>query len=248
MNIVAIIQARMGSTRLPGKVMKEVLGKPLLELQIERVRKSKLINRVVIATTKKETEQPIIDLCKRLSVDYFRGSEMDVLARYFEAAIQYKADVVVRLTSDDPLIDPTIIDKIIAEFLSNPSKYDYVSNSIVKTYPLGLDTEVFSMNALKQAYWEAENPAFREHVTPYIRLHPDKFNIGVVLHPVDLSSYRLTVDTEADLALISRVLEELYIKKRECFTLEDIIVLLQQHPEWLLLNSHIEQKKIEDEL
>ncbi|MFP5113728.1 cytidylyltransferase domain-containing protein [Bacillaceae bacterium C204] len=248
MNIVAIIQARMGSTRLPGKVMKEVLGKPLLEFQIERVRKSKLITRVVVATTKKETEQPIIDLCKRLSVDYFRGSEMDVLARYFEAANQYKADVVVRLTSDDPLIDPTIIDKIITEFLSNPSKYDYVSNSIDKTYPLGLDTEVFSMNALKQAYQEAKSPAFREHVTPYIRLHPDKFNIGVVLHPVDLSSYRLTVDTKEDLELISRVLSELYEKKRECFTLEDIIVLLQQHPEWILLNSHIEQKKLEDEL
>ncbi len=228
--------------------MKEVLGKPLLEFQIERVRKSKLITRVVVATTTKETEQPIIDLCKRLSVDCFRGSEMDVLARYFEAANLYKADVVVRLTSDDPLIDPTIIDKIIAELLSNPSKYDYVSNSIDRTYPLGLDTEVFSMNALKQAYQEATSPAYREHVTPYIRLHPDKFNIGVVKHPVDLSSYRLTVDTEEDLELISRVLEELYEKKREYFTMEDIIVLLQQHQDWTLLNSHIEQKKLEDEL
>lgn len=228
--------------------MKEVLSKPLLEYQIERVRRSKLINQIVIATTIRETEQPIIDLCERLSVDYYRGSEDDVLMRYFEAANKYDAELVVRITSDCPLIDPHIIDEIITKYLSNNCSYDYVSNTIERTYPRGLDVEVFSIKALEQSNNEATAPEDREHVTPYINLHPDKFNIGVVKHPVDLSSYRLTVDTEEDLELISRVLEELYKKKRECFTLEDIIVLLQQHPEWILLNSHIEQKKLEDEL
>lgn len=244
LKIVAIIQARMGSTRLPGKVMKEVLGKPLLEYQTERVRKSKFINQIVIATTTRPTEQPIIDLCERLSLDYFRGSEEDVLSRYFEAATHYKADVVVRLTSDDPLIDPAIIDRTISKYLSNTNTYDYVSNSLEKTFPIGLDVEVFSMKALEETNQEARALAEREHVTPYMYLHPEKFNLGVVKYKTDLSTLRLTVDTEEDLLLISRIIKSLYGKKKECFSLEDIIQLLQEQPEWMLLNSSIKQKEL----
>ena len=244
MKIIAIIQARMGSTRLPGKILKEVLGKPLLEYQIERVKRSRLINQMVIATTLKENEQPIIDLCTRLSVDYYRGSEADVLSRYFEAAQQYEANVVVRLTSDCPLIDPDTIDHIITNYLENPHNYDYVSNTIVRTYPRGFDFEVFSMEALEQANNEARDTVEREHVTPYIYHHPDKFTLANVKRKNDLSSFRLTVDTDADLELITRVITNLYGQKNEQFLLEDIIQLLQKKPEWALINAHIEQKKL----
>ncbi|MFB5195261.1 cytidylyltransferase domain-containing protein [Neobacillus sp. KR4-4] len=244
MKVVAIIQARMGSTRLPGKVMKEVLSKPLLEYQIERVRRSKLIQQIVVATTTKKTEQPIIDLCDRLKVDYYRGPEYDVLLRYFESAKKYNAEVVVRLTSDCPLIDPIVIDKTISEYLSNMNNYDYVSNTIEKTYPRGLDVEVFSIKALEQSNNEATNPEDREHVTPYIYHHPDKFKIGCVKHRINLSSFRLTVDTEEDLDLIARLIPCLYGQYKEWFSIEDIIHLLQKKPEWVLINSHIEQKEI----
>jgi spore coat polysaccharide biosynthesis protein SpsF len=246
LKVVAIIQARMGSTRLPGKVMKEVCGKPLLEYLIERVRKSKLIHEIVIATSIKTTEQPIIDLCNRLKVNYFRGSEEDVLSRYYVAAQYYKADLVIRLTADNPLIDPHIIDKIISFFLSDPTKYDYVSNTLDRTYPRGLDTEVFSMKALEQAYHQADQPAYREHVTPYIYLHPEKFQLGNVTNDTNYSSIRLTVDTEEDFSLIKKIIETFHHQKMECFHLEDIIQLLQQQPDWLSENRHIQQKLIED--
>lgn len=248
MKIVAIIQARMGSTRLPGKILKEVLGRPLLEYQIERVRRSRFIHQIVIATTNKESEQPIIDLCNRLFVAYYRGSEQDVLSRYWEAAMRYKATVVVRLTSDCPLIDPEIIDANIAEYLSKINLYDYVSNTIERTFPRGLDVEVMSMKALDQANREARNIVHREHVTSYIYLHPDKFTLGSVKNPLDVSSYRLTVDTEEDFQLIKRLIHHLSDKKIESVTFEDIICLLQENPEWSLINSHIEQKKLEDSI
>ncbi|ULT56476.1 glycosyltransferase family protein [Neobacillus drentensis] len=244
MKVVAIIQARMGSTRLPGKIMKKVLGKPLLEYQIEQVKRSRLIHQIVIATTTKEHEQPIIDLCTQLSVDYYRGSEDDVLSRYFETANHYKGEVIVRLTSDCPLLDPETIDKIISKYLENPNKYDYVSNTLDRTYPRGFDVEVFSMGALEQAYNEAANAAEREHVTPYIYLHPNKFKAANVKHRNDLSSYRLTVDTEADLDVITLVITDLYSQNKTQFQLEDIIQLLQKNQEWALINAHIEQKKV----
>lgn len=234
----------MGSTRLPGKIMKKVLGKPLLEYQIERVRRSKFINQLVIATTTKETEQPIIDLCERLSVNYYRGSEDDVLSRYFEAANEYDAEVVVRLTSDCPLIDPHIIDEIITKYLTNNGIYDYVSNTIERTYPRGFDVEVFSMKSLEQSFLEAKDTVEREHVTPYIYHHPDKFKLAFFKHRVDLSTYRLTVDTVEDLDVITRLITALYERHKECFILEDIIHLLQEKPEWSLINAHIEQKKV----
>jgi spore coat polysaccharide biosynthesis protein SpsF len=248
LKIVAIIQARMGSTRLPGKILKEVLGRPLLEYQIERVRRSRFIHQIVIATTNKESEQPIIDLCNRLFVAYYRGSEQDVMSRYWEAAMRYKATVVVRLTSDCPLIDPEIIDANIAEYLSKINLYDYVSNTIERTFPRGLDVEVMSMKALDQANREARNIVHREHVTPYIYLHPDKFTLGSVKNTLDVSSYRLTVDTEEDFQLIKRLIHHLSDKKIESVTFEDIICLLQENPEWSLINSHIEQKKLEDSI
>ncbi|WP_174615544.1 cytidylyltransferase domain-containing protein [Virgibacillus ihumii] len=242
MNIVAIIQARMGSTRLPEKIMKKVSGKPLLEYQIERVKRSKLINKIIIATTVKQQEQPIIDLCDRLSVDYYRGSENDVLSRFYEAATESDADAIVRLTADCPLISPHVIDNIISQFLLLTPKYDYVSNTIERTYPLGLDTEVFSMECLETASREGKKDLHREHVTAYMYTHPNKFITANVKHTQDHSNFRLTVDTKEDFQLIANILETLYPQKPD-FELEDIIRLLEKRKDWLAINAHVEQKK-----
>ncbi|MGM9956183.1 MAG: cytidylyltransferase domain-containing protein [Peribacillus sp.] len=242
MKVVAIIQARMGSTRLPGKVMRKVQGKPLLEYQLERIRKSQFINEIVVATTTKESDQPIVDLCERLSVAYFRGSEDDVLSRFFEAATRHHAKIVIRLTADCPLIDHHTVDKVLAKYLLNAGQYDYASNSLERTYPRGFDVEVFSMETLEKTYKEANVSAYREHVTPYIYYHPELFNLVSIQHHTDLSSLRLTVDTEDDLGLITKLLN--HLQKKEDFTLEDIMDLLQENPDWASLNSHIEQKKV----
>lgn len=242
LKVVAIIQARMGSTRLPGKVMRHVQGKPLLQYQLERIGKARFINKIVVATTTNETEQPILDLCERLSVSYFSGPEDDVLTRFFDAATEQQADIVVRLTADCPLIDPRTIDQALAEYLANVGKYDYVSNTLERTYPRGFDVEVFSMKALEQACREAKEATYREHVTPYIYHHPEKFKLASILNDTDLSSLRLTVDTEDDLELITRLL--VYLYENEDFTLEDITNLLQDKPDWSSINSHIEQKKV----
>jgi len=153
MKVTAIIQARMTSTRLPGKVLKKVLNKSLLEYQLERVARSELIDEIIVATTLNESDDPIVGLCKQLGVSIFRGSEGDVLSRYYEAARQYNSDVVVRLTSDCPLIDPKIIDRVIQMYLTK--KFDYVSNTQLKTFPRGMDTEVFSFEILQTAYCNA---------------------------------------------------------------------------------------------
>ncbi|WP_099354150.1 cytidylyltransferase domain-containing protein [Fredinandcohnia onubensis] len=241
MKIVATIQARMGSTRLPGKVLKKVLGKPLLEYQIERLKKSKIIDKIVVATTTKKSDQAIIDLCERLSIDYTRGSEEDVLARYYNAALESEADIIVRITSDCPLISPSVIDQVITTFLQNAPRYDFVSNTIERTYPRGFDTEVFAFNALEQAYKEGFEYLYREHVTTYILRNPTKFQMKNVKYKRDLSKYRLTVDTEEDYELIRNIIEILYPKNPN-FELEDIIRLLEKRSDLFLLNAHVQQK------
>ncbi|NEO63206.1 MAG: NTP transferase domain-containing protein, partial [Moorea sp. SIO4G2] len=163
MKLVIIVQARMTSTRLPGKVLKQVLGKPLLDYQIERLRRVKLADEIVIATTINQTDEPIVELCNSISIPYFRGSEEDVLARYYGAAVEHQADVVVRVTSDCPLIDPQVIDQVIQFYLDHQGEYDYVSNSLQRTYPRGMDTEVFSFAALDEAFHEASAQPDREH-------------------------------------------------------------------------------------
>lgn len=245
MKTVAIIQARMGSTRLPGKVLKKVLGKPLLEYQLERVKKSRLIDEIVVATTVKEQDQPIVDFCMEKGVSCYRGSEEDVLARYYEAAKAYEADIVVRLTSDCPVIDPDVIDRVIQAFLED-EEADYVSNTLERTFPRGMDTEVFSFQALEQAFQSARMQSEREHVTPYIWKNSDRFSIKSVFHRDDLSIHRWTVDTPEDFELIKKMIEHLYRVQRD-FSMEDMLQLLDQHPQWKEINAHIEQKKVENE-
>ncbi|MDR7856912.1 glycosyltransferase family protein [Tissierella sp.] len=243
MKIVAIIQARMGSTRLPGKVMKKVGDKTILEHVISRVGQSKLVDEIITATTTKVDDDAIVYETNRLGVKYYRGSEDDVLSRYYYAAKENKADIVVRITSDCPLIDPIIVDEIIELYKNN--KYDLVTNAgsdlTQRTYPRGLDTEVFSFKQLEIAYNEANKKHQREHVTPYI--YENSNNIFYYKNDIDYSKYRWTLDTEEDFELISMVYEELY-KGQHDFYLKDIIELFERKPELFSINAHIEQKKV----
>lgn len=243
MNVVAIIQARMTSTRLPGKVLLKVRGKSLLEYELERIRRSKLIHQTVIATTTNSTDDPIVELAFSLGIPYYRGSEEDVLSRYYEAAKAYQAEVVVRLTSDCPLIDPVIIDQTLQTYLDHANQFDYISNTLTRSFPRGMDTEVFSFQSLEIAYFEATQAYEREHVTPYLYLHPDRFRLGKVVHNGDLSKHRWTVDTPEDFELIRRIIQKLYPENPN-FTMQDILHLLDDNPEWIEINRHIEQKKL----
>lgn len=228
----------MSSTRLPGKVLKKILGKPLLQYQIERLKRVQNADQRVIATTENEVDEPIIGLCQRLAIAYSRGSEKDVLERYYRTAKQYAADVVVRVTSDCPLIDPQVIDESIQFYLNHRDEYDYVSNFLKRTYPRGMENEVFSFQALNDAFSEAKTPFEREHVTPFIHQHPERFRLGGVTYGEDRSRHRWTVDTAEDFELIKRMLEAL-VPSKPAFTLKDCLGLISRHPEWNEINAHI---------
>lgn len=243
MNVTGIIQARMTSTRLPGKVMKKVNGVTLLEYQLERVMRSRLLNNVIVATTDNGTEKPIVDLCTDLGIAIYKGSEENVLKRYYHAAKKYDADIIVRMTSDCPLIDPEVIDGIINYYINN--NYDYVSNTQIRTFPRGMDTEVFSMDHLEQAYIHANKEYEKEHVTPYFYLNENLYSIGQFLSKTDTSMYRLTVDTKEDFDLISIIIQELY-PTNQSFTLNDIIELMENQPNLININKHITQKELRD--
>lgn len=243
MHIVAIIQARMTSSRLPGKVLLPAAGKPLLQHEVERVKRSIHIHHIVIATTTNHTDDPVVELADDLGVSYYRGSEEDVLSRYYEAAKTYRADVIVRLTADCPLIDPAIIDQTIQTYLDHSDAFDYVSNTLTRRFPRGMDTEVFSFQSLETAYFNATQPYEREHVTPYLYLNPNRFRLGEVMCPEDLSSHRWTVDTPEDYELIRHIIENLY-PVHPHFTIQDVLRWLEAHPEWMEINQHIKQKKL----
>lgn len=233
--IVCIIQARTGSTRLPRKVLKQILGKPMLSLQLERVKKSKLIDLVIVATTTKKEDDSIVVLTKDMGVDCFRGSEDDVLDRYYHAAKKGGADIVIRLMADCPLSDPGVIDETIEYFLKNKNKIDYTSKPI--NYPEGLDVEIFSFEALEHAWKEAVLPSEREHVTPYIYNHPEIFDIQILKGcKDDLSMMHWSVDTLEDFKFVTKIFEKLY-PLNHLFSKDDILCMLRDSPELLKLGS-----------
>lgn len=227
MNITAIIQARTGSTRLPEKVLAEIQGKPLLTHVFERISYSRYCHQIVLATTQEQEDDRLGVLSEEYGVLLYRGSTHDVLDRYFHAAKTYEADIVVRVTADDPFKDPGVADKIIEEFLQED--YDYVSNTLTPTYPEGLDIEVFSFNALQTAYREAQKLFEREHVTPYIWMHPEKFVLKNIACEKDYSAMRWTIDTPEDLAFARAVYQRLY-HPNHIFLMEDILRLLEAEP------------------
>lgn len=239
MAVVAIIQARMGSSRLPGKVLLPLdLSRTALECMIDRTKQSRLIDRVVVATTEVPVDDAIADLLEAQKLPYVRGSESDVLARYWQAAQAYAApgDVIVRLTSDCPVIDPRVIDKVIGAY--QEGGYDFVSNSLEPySYPDGMDVEVFSYELLERAAREAVLPSHREHVTFYFWQQPDLFFVRYIKSDIDLTRHRVTLDYPEDYELLKRVYE--HFSPRRDFSLEEIIVFLEAHPDAAVLDGRV---------
>ncbi|WBW96223.1 glycosyltransferase family protein [Oceanirhabdus sp. W0125-5] len=247
MKVVCIIQARMGSSRLPGKVLKKIVDKSVLEHDIYRLRKAKNIDEIVIATTIENRDNAIVEEAKNLGVRYYRGSELDVLERYYYAAKETQAHIVVRVTSDCPCIDPILIDEIINKFKIEflEGNLDYINNTLELSFPRGYDVEVFSFKVLEIAYNNAKEKFEREHVTPYIYCNKDKFKVQVYKSDVDYSNIRVTLDTEEDLNVITKVYEKLY-KENKCFGLQDVINLYNSNPKIFAINQKIIQKKFSE--
>ena len=241
MKTMAIVQARMTSTRLPGKVLLPILGIPMLSLQLERMRRATSIDGIVIATTVNAADDPIVELCIQQGIAYFRGSEQDVLSRYAEAAQAFGIDVVVRVTSDCPLIEPDLMDKVVNIFLHAHGELDYVSNTLQPSFPYGLAVEVFSRQVLDQAHRLAVQHAEREHVTPYIYWRPQQFRLKSFTHNENLSQHRWTVDTPEDFELVSKIYGALYPQNPE-FGMKQTLQLFDKHPAWMHINRHIDQK------
>lgn len=230
----------MGSTRLPGKMLLPLFdGKGALQLMLERVRVATTLDRVVIATTDLDEDAPIAELCTRLGFDVFRGHPTDVLDRYYQCAMEHARDeVLVRLTGDCPLHDAAVIDRVVAFFRSGG--YDYASNTHPPTYPDGLDTEVFTFDALREAWEKGTFRSDREHVTYYIYNHPQDFRLGNLENNRDLSSLRWTLDEPADLEFMRKVYGYLG-PESALFSADRILVLLAQRPELLSINGDIER-------
>lgn len=242
MRTVAIIQARVGSTRLPGKVLHDLAGQPVLARVIDRTRRANRLDEVVVATTNDPSDEPIVELCQSRGVPCFRGSEEDVLDRYYRAAVHHSAQTIVRITSDCPLIEPIIIDRVVDEYIQRSGEVDYASNIVPRrTFPRGLDTEVMSFDTLAWAWKEDGDPARREHVTPYIYGNPERFRIHSVEHEEDLSVHRWVVDTPEDLEFLRLIYDHF---ARDDFTWTVVLTLLEQNPEWLEINRHVRQKDI----
>ena len=232
--ILIILQARMSSNRLSGKVLKPILGKPMLALQAERIRKSVLHDRFIVATSNEKSDDAISEFCKVNNLESYRGSKSDVLDRFYQAAITYGARHIMRLTGDCPLQDPEIIDKVIGLHLKDGN--DYTSCAIEPSFPDGLDCEIFSMNSLKEAWEEASLPSEREHVSLFFYNNKERYKMGCLRSPVNLSNYRWTVDYQEDFDLVNRIYQELY-KDNPNFTTQDILNLYNKYPELNEINT-----------
>lgn len=230
----AIIQARMGSTRLPGKVMMNIDEEnPALYYVITQLQHSKLLDKIVVATTILKEDDKIAEFAHRMNIDCFRGSSLDVLERYYECAKKFSISTIVRITADNPLIDPTIVDATIEKF--NSGLYDYVTNCLTRTFPHGTEVEVFSFQALEKAHCNAITPSEREHVTPYFYNNPTTFSILNVSHSQDISHLRWTVDRRDDLELVQTIVSK--IKKRPILMI-DVIDLLSKEPDLIKINNN----------
>lgn len=241
-----IIQARMGSSRLPEKILKKVKSKMILEYVINQIKSSEKINEIIIATTKKTEDDIIENFCKERKIKYFRGSENDLLDRYYQCAKKYNCDPIIRITSDCPLIDPNVIDKII--FIFEKNNYDYVSNNIefknnrwvnsLCNFPQGMTVEITSQKNLEKAWREAKKPSEREHVFPYIQFNPDLFKIHNIFHDKDLTKIRCTIDRIEDLKFLEALL--VHFPEKKIITIKDIEKVIRLEPNLIKINSHID--------
>jgi len=233
--ILAILQARMSSSRFPGKVLEPLLGVPMLIRQVDRARRARCLDDLVVATSVDTSDDAIVQTCKRHGINCERGSLDDVLDRYYRIAEQYRADAIVRLTGDCPLLDPVVIDEMVATFCDG--RWDYVSNTLKPSYPDGLDAEVFSYAILERTWREAKLPSEREHVTPYMKQR-GRFRIKNYAGERDLSGYRWTVDEPEDLELVSAIYAALYPNDPH-FDTQQVLDFLSDQPSLLELNCHI---------
>lgn len=243
MKYAITIEARMRSSRLPGKVLKPILGKPMLALMVERLQQARTVDDIIIATTVNSSDDPVVELAEELKIGYFRGSEEDVLARVLGAARAYHADVIIETTGDCPLIEPGILDKVVADYRIGGA--DFVSNTLEYTTPIGTDVRVFSTEALAEIDRTSNDPADREHVSLHFWEHPEKYRLRNVRteFPPEVAELRLTVDTPEDFELIRQVYEHLY-PENPAFTLADILELFRRKPELPKINQNIQQKAV----
>lgn len=238
MNVAAIIQARMGSTRLWGKVMKKIMGKSTLWHLANRLKKSKFIDKIIIATTTNKKDDVIKEFASEYHLGIYRGSENDLVDRYYNTARKYNADVIVRIWGDCPLIDPEIIDKAMEKFLSY--KADYANNFNPRTFPLGMDIEIYSFNTLEQIWKETNDPFFREYPFEYIYANQNSLTAIYLKNDIDLSDLHWTVDYIEDFELIKTIFEKLYSKDR-VFNMKDILNLINKYPELKRTNKRLER-------
>lgn len=239
MRLIAVIQARLGSERLPGKVLKPLGDKPVLEHVVDRVRRSGAFDDVVVATTDRELDDPLAQAAQELGVKVARGSEQDVLSRFILAIDMVGADALARITADCPVIDPDLLAAMAERFATEGC--DYLSNALVRTYPRGLDAEFLTVEALRTAAAEGTEPHHREHVTPFIYQHRDRFRIVDFVDREDHSDWRWTLDTEEDYVLLRNLVEA----ARDDFAPYPALArIYAAHPEWHAINAHIEQKKV----
>lgn len=240
MRIVAIIQARMGSTRLPQKIMMDLCGKPMLWHIVNRVRRSRLVNDVVVATSVEQADDAVEQMAKGNGILFWRGSQNNVLERFYGCATQYQADIVLRLTGDNALVDAGLIDMGITYF--KEKEFDYICYR--EGLPLGMAVEIFTYDALKLAYENAEDTQCLEHVTPYLYRNPSLFRImRVPCMGENYSHLRWTMDTEQDRNLIKEIYESMYYEN-PYFSFEDILKEYGSHPQWMHINEDVEQKKV----
>jgi len=242
-----VIQARMGSTRLPGKVLKFLgEGEKVLDVLIKRVKLCKKVDDIIIATTPDKRNSLIIDVAKTHNVSYFIGSEENVLERYYKSAKEHNLDIVIRITSDCPFVDPKIVDDMIDFYLLN--NYDYIKNiHETSNFPRGFDVEIFSLDVLEKVYSLAKNKKEKEHVTYYISTHPEDFNIFCynIENLKKFDKLRLTIDEEEDLILCIEVFKKLKEKGKSInFSIYDILEIIENNPELMNINEQINQKKV----
>lgn len=241
MTVLAILQARVTSTRLPNKVLAPILGQPMLARQIERLRHATTLDKLVVATSDDASDDPLAAMCAAIGLPCHRGSLNDVLARFQGACAAFgPADHIVRLTGDCPLADPAVIDVVVRHHLASGA--DYTTNAIQPTWPDGLDVEVVRADILQRACDEARLPSEREHVTPYIHKHPEWFRIEHVKGDRDLSSLRWTVDEAADLTFVTAVYSALY-PQNTAFDTTAVLALLERHPELAALNGQFQRNE-----
>lgn len=244
--VVAIIQARMNSTRLPGKVLAQIQGEPMLTWVVDRARLAKNLAEVVVATTTDESDNAIVQLCHSRAIDVTRGHPVDVLDRYWNAVEAFDAEVIVRLTADCPLIDPELIDETVNTVVNAEKTVDFAATRLPwkRTYPIGLDVEVCTRDALKTAWHEASEAHQREHVMPYLYENPDRFSIVQLNADRDYGNLRWTVDTEEDLQFVRELTSRL--GDRSVFRWRDILSLLTEYPELSAINAGVEHKSHKD--